>query len=198
MTPSVTQSSAGNWRREMTRHHWWVLTVAALAWSFDTMDQRIFILARGPAMSALLPQGTAGAELTYYSGVATAIFMLGWAVGGFYFGILGDRWGRAKTMMITILSYTVFTGLSVLSTGVWDFNMYRFLCGLGVGGQFAVGVALVAETMPDRARPLQALQFVGPENLRDQPHIAMELEGGAGSFAGDDTGAFLATMLQRV
>ena len=69
------------------------------------------------------------------------------------FGVLGDRLGRVKTMTITILSYTLFTGLSVLSTSVWDFNVYRFLCGLGVGGQFAVGVALVAEVVPARARP---------------------------------------------
>ena len=64
------------------------------------------------------------------------------------FGILGDRLGRAKTMVMTILFYSVFTGLSVLSTRVWDFSLYRFLTGLGVGGQFAVGVALVAEVMP--------------------------------------------------
>ena len=94
------------------------------------------------------------------------IFMIGWATGGVFFGILGDRIGRAKTMMMTILFYSVFTGLSVFSTGVWDFSFYRFLTGLGVGGQFAVGVALVAEVMPDRARPfalgwLQALSAVG-------------------------------------
>jgi len=56
-------------------------------------------------------------------------------------------------MMLTILYYTIFTGLSLLSIGVWDFNTYRFLCSLGVGGQFAVGVALVAEVVPQRARP---------------------------------------------
>ncbi len=82
-----------------------------------------------------------------------------WALGGVFFGVLGDRIGRAKTMTMTILSYTVFTGLSVLSTSVLDFNVYRFLCGLGVGGQFAVGVALVAEVVPSSARPY-ALGFV--------------------------------------
>jgi MFS family permease len=94
------------------------------------------------------------------------IFMIGWALGGVLFGILGDRLGRAKTMIMTILCYSIFTGLSVLSTGVWDFNLYRFLCGLGVGGQFAVGVALVAEVVPERARPhalgmVQAFSAVG-------------------------------------
>ena len=79
---------------------------------------------------------------------------------------MGDRIGRAKTMIVTILLYSVFTGLSALSVGFWDFSAYRFLTGLGVGGEFAVGVALVAEVMPDRARPyclsvLQALSVVG-------------------------------------
>ena len=92
--------------------------------------------------------------------------MVGWALGGVLFGILGDRIGRTRTMILTILCYTTFTGVSLLSTGVWDFNAYRFLCGLGVGGQFAVGVALVAEVVPDRARPyalgtVQACSTIG-------------------------------------
>ncbi len=157
---------AGSWRRELTGYHWWVLGIAALAWSFDTMDQRIFILARGPAMVSLLPAGATPGEITYYSGVATAVFMLGWAVGGFCFGVLGDRWGRAKTMMLTVLLYSAFTGLSALSQSFWDFSLYRFLTGLGVGGEFAAGVTLVAEVMPASARAhalglLQAFGAVG-------------------------------------
>lgn len=104
--------------------------------------------------------------ITEYGGYATSIFLLGWATGGLAFGVLGDRIGRAKTMVITILIYSLCTGLSALSTGFWDFAIYRFLTGLGVGGEFAVGVAIVAEVMPERARPhalglLQALSTVG-------------------------------------
>jgi MFS family permease len=98
--------------------------------------------------------------------LATSIFLLGWATGGLGFGVLGDRIGRAKTMLWTILIYSICTGLSALSVGFWDFAFYRFLTGLGVGGEFAVGVALVAEVMPERARAsalglLQALSAVG-------------------------------------
>jgi MFS family permease len=130
------------------------------------MDQRIFVLARSPAMHALLPASTSPSDITWYSGLATTVFMIGWATGGLYFGILGDRWGRAKTMMVTILLYSAFTGLSALSQHWWDFMIYRFLTGLGVGGEFAAGVSLVAEVMPDRARPhalgmLQALSAIG-------------------------------------
>src|SRR5262249_58588216 len=86
-------------------------------------------------------------------GYATSIFMIGWALGGLFFGVLGDRIGRARTMLLTILLYSLFTGLSAFSVGVWDFAFYRFLTGLGVGGEFAVGVALIAEVMPSAARP---------------------------------------------
>ena len=105
--PSTAASpAAGPWYRELNGNHWWVLIIASLGWLFDTMDQRLFVLSRGPAMTALLPAGTSVADITWYSSVATAIFMLGWAIGGFYCGILGDRWGRAKTMMLTILVYS--------------------------------------------------------------------------------------------
>ncbi|HEX4168462.1 MAG TPA: MFS transporter [Bryobacteraceae bacterium] len=154
----------------MSRYQWLVLVIASLGWMFDTMDQQLFNLARRPAIVDLmkvLPSDPAGAaRIAEYSGYATMIFMFGWASGGVFFGILGDRIGRAKTMVFTILLYAAFTGLSVFSTSVWDFSFYRFLTGLGVGGQFSVGVTLVAETLSDRARPyalgwLQVLSTVG-------------------------------------
>ncbi|WP_145278461.1 MFS transporter [Tautonia plasticadhaerens] len=155
----------GPWHRGLTRYHWFVLAVAALGWLFDTMDQQLFNLARKPAMEDLLGTGDAN-RVNFYGTVATSIFIVGWAVGGLFFGILGDKIGRAKTMLLTILIYSIFTGLSAFSFTVWDFAFYRFLTGLGVGGEFAVGVALVAEVMPDHARAralgwLQALSAVG-------------------------------------
>jgi MFS family permease len=105
-------------------------------------------------------------SIELHSNYVTSIFLIGWATGGLFFGVLGDRVGRAKTMLITILLYSIFTGLSSFSTGFIDFSIYRFLTGLGVGGEFAVGVALVAEVMPERARPatltlLQMLSAIG-------------------------------------
>src|SRR5437870_4256094 len=158
------------WWRLLTRYHWFVLVVAALGWLFDTMDQQLFNIARRPAMQKLLepspgvpPNKETVAE---YSGYATSIFLIGWGTGGIAFGILGDLIGRVRSMIVTILLYSAFTGLSALSIGFWDFAGYRFLTGLGVGGEFAVGVSLVAEVMPERARPfalglLQALSAVG-------------------------------------
>jgi MFS family permease len=154
------------WYRELTGYHWFVLIVASMGWMFDTMAQQLFNLARRPAMAQLLGPGASSAEISYQASLATTIFLIGWGIGGILGGVLGDRIGRAKTMMVTILSYTLFTGLSYFSTSVFDFNVYRFLCGFGVGGQFAVGVAMVAEVVPSRARPyalgmVQATSAIG-------------------------------------
>jgi MFS family permease len=154
------------WYKLLTRYHWFVLIVAALGWLFDCLDQQLFTLARPKAMQELLEVAPDSPLIGLWGGYATSIFIIGWATGGLIFGALGDRIGRAKTMLITIVMYSLCTGLSSLSVSVWDFSLYRFLTGLGVGGEFAVGVALVAEVMPARARPralslLQALSAIG-------------------------------------
>lgn len=134
-----------------------------MAWLFDCLDQQLFILARDSAMKDLLPMGMDSKE---YGAYATAIFIMGWATGGLIFGAVGDRIGRARTLTLTILMYSVFTGLSALSRGWVDFSIYRFITGLGVGGVFGLAVALIADGLPDKARPgalgmLQALSAVG-------------------------------------
>lgn len=165
-TPAYPVNAPVPWYRLLNRYHWFVFVVAALGWLFDTMDQQLFTLARKPALQDLLATSPTDPLVDKYAGIATSIFLIGWATGGIIFGIMGDRWGRAKTMVLTILLYSVFTGLSALSQGPWDFMAYRFLTGLGVGGEFAVGIALLAEVMPDRARPfaigwLQSLSAIG-------------------------------------
>jgi len=188
-TPNTTAApESGPWYKSLNRYHWFVFVVAALGWLFDTMDQQLFTLARPLAMNDLIPavvtpappnetpeekstREAADTKATNtirgaHGGYATSIFLMGWATGGLIFGVLGDRWGRVKTMLATIIVYSVFTGFSAFSRGFWDFCLWRFLTGLGVGGEFAVGVALVAEVMPANARPhalglLQALSAVG-------------------------------------
>jgi MFS family permease len=136
-----------------------------LGWLFDAMDQRLFILARTPALKDLLP-GLPAERLPAYAGWATGLFIAGWATGGLLFGLMGDRWGRVRTMTLTILVYSIFTVLSGLARSWPEFAAYRFLCGMGIGGEYAAGVALVAEAMPTRARPfalglVQAFSSVG-------------------------------------
>lgn len=173
-TSSTPSPTGVPWYRLLTQYHWFVLMIAALGWLFDCLDQQLFVLARPSAMEELIPADSAVYKtpeaLNKARGnaghISTSVFIAGWACGGLFFGMLGDRIGRAKTMLITILLYSLFTGLSSLSVTPWDFALYRFLTGLGVGGEFAVGVSLVAEVMPAAARPytlglLQALSAVG-------------------------------------
>ena len=162
-SPSV---SALPWYRTLTPNHWFVFTVASLAWMFDCLDQQLFILARDNAVKALSAVGTSGPELKSLSGWAQSIFVAGWALGGLIFGSVGDRIGRAKTLSITVLIYSLCTGLSAFSRDVTEFMIYRALTGLGVGGVFGLAVALVADSLPELARPkalglLQALSAVG-------------------------------------
>jgi MFS family permease len=150
----------------------------------DCMDQQLFNLARQPAMVELvakvqpsdprlpelkrqLDENTARrtseaevigaqqrADIAKAAGRATMIFMIGWAVGGIAFGVMGDRLGRVRTLMLTILLYAIFTGLSALSRTTTEFYLYRLLTGLGVGGVFAAAVTLLAESMPERSRTI--------------------------------------------
>src|SRR3954463_6130933 len=170
--PAEELADTRPWYQLLNRYHWFVLVVAALGWLFDCLDQQLFILARPQAMADLLSylKKDDPAAFTFWAStfgdIATSVFIAGWATGGLIFGMLGDRIGRAKTMLITILLYSLCTGFSALSVTVYDFAFFRFLTGLGVGGEFAVGVALVAEVMPTRARTytlalLQALSALG-------------------------------------
>ena len=161
----MTSDPAPNvpWYRLLNKHHWFVLTIATLAWVFDCLDQQLFILARPAAMKALLPLDWDAKE---FAGYATSIFMVGWATGGLIFGSLGDRFGRAKMLTVTVLIYSLCTGLSAFSQDFFQFAIYRFITGLGVGGVFGLAVALVADSLPEQARSkalgtLQAMSAVG-------------------------------------
>lgn len=140
------------WYQGLTAYQWWVFIVAAMAWFFDCTDQRIFMLARSPALAELLNLPQTANHVVTYGTYATAATMVGWAVGGLFFGVMGDRWGRARTLCISVLVYSLFTGLCGLAQSGFDFCLYRFLMGGGIGGAFAAAATLVAETMPDHSR----------------------------------------------
>ena len=151
----------------VTPYHWLVVVIASCGWLFDCMDQRIFILGREPALRELLGSDPErAAMIKTISGYATTSMILGWATGGIIFGMMSDRLGRVKTMMLTLLIYSGFTGLSGLAQSWVDFTFYRFLVGLGVGGMFGAATTLVAESVPGQFRALalgslQALSALG-------------------------------------
>jgi MFS family permease len=156
----------GPWWRQLTGYHWFVFSVASAAWFFDCLDQRLFSLARIPALASLLGKAASDPLVQAAGKEVTAWFLIGWGIGGMIFGSLGDKYGRARMLTVTILIYSVFTGLSFLSRTALDFTICRFLTGLGVGGVFGLAVALIAETVPSGARAqslglLQVLSTVG-------------------------------------
>ena len=102
----TASSSDQPWWRTLTREQWFVFIVASLAWLFDCMDQQFFNLGRGAAMEQLL---TDKSKVIEYGSYTTSVFLLGWAVGGLLFGALGDRFGRAKILTVSVLLYSVFT-----------------------------------------------------------------------------------------
>ena len=176
----TTVSPAQPWWRSFTRHHWFVFTVASLAWLFDCMDQQFFNLARDAAMEDLLGDK---ARATVAGSYSMSVFLVGWAIGGLVFGSLGDRYGRARILSLCVLLYSVFTGLSSFSTGFIDFCVYRFLTGLGVGGVFGLSVALVADSVPDhtRAPALGMLQSFSTWGNVAAGVIGMGIGAGAGT-----------------
>ena len=94
----------------VTPYHWLVVIIASCGWLFDCMDQRLFVLARESATRDLLGPAATSAVVTQYAGYATTVMILGWATGGVLFGITSDRWGRVRTMMLTLVVYSGFTG----------------------------------------------------------------------------------------
>ena len=160
------QTPAKPWWKLLTGYHWFVFSVASAAWFFDCLDQRLFSLGRIPALSALMHLPGVDQSVQDFAKVVTAWFLIGWGIGGMIFGSLGDKYGRAKMLTLTILIYSCFTGLSFFSRSALDFTICRFLTGLGVGGVFGLAVALIAETVPSAARAqslglLQVLSTIG-------------------------------------
>jgi len=140
------------WTREISRYQWLVLAVAWLGWVFDSMDGTLFSLVQKPSMTELMGSGATEATIGFFSSVVFSVMLVGWALGGIVFGIMADYFGRTKALLATILIYSLFTGLSAAAGSWWQLAAFRFLTGLGLGGEWAAGAAFVAEVWPDRLR----------------------------------------------
>lgn len=140
------------WYSGITRYQWTVLIIASLGWVFDVFEGQIFVASMNEAMPSLLPPEADDGDKAFYNNIAFGAFLLGGALGGVAFGVLSDRIGRKKAMTWTILVYSAFTCVSALSQTWWQLALFRFLVAMGVGGEWAVASALVAEVFPRRAR----------------------------------------------
>ncbi|MEX1027247.1 MAG: MFS transporter [Candidatus Paceibacterota bacterium] len=148
------------WYEGITGYQWLVLVVASLGWVFDIFEGQIFVASMRDAMPQLLGVASADDSLVArWNNYAFASFLLGGAFGGIFFGMLSDKIGRSKTMIVTILFYSVFTCITAFVNAPWQMVALRFLVAMGVGGEWAVASALVAEVMPTRSRPVMSSIF---------------------------------------
>ncbi|HEY6969620.1 MAG TPA: MFS transporter [Candidatus Angelobacter sp.] len=123
-------------------------------WALDGMDSFIYALVLVPSLRELLPRSGIAAtkgNVGYYGGLLFALFLFGWGLA-FLWGPIGDKFGRVRTLMLTIIWYSVFTLLSAIVTSVWQLSVLRLLAGIGIGGEWAMGGTFVAEAWPENRR----------------------------------------------
>jgi len=143
----------GTWK-QISPQQWRSGIAAWLGWTFDGLDMHLYTLVSAPFVAQLLGGlSTRHQDVGRYSSIIQGAFLFGWALGGGFFGRIGDRLGRSRTLALTVLTYAAFTGLSFFAQSWWHLMIFRFLAALGVGGEWAVGASLLSETWPRRWRP---------------------------------------------
>ena len=161
----------------ITRYQWLVLFAAWLGWGFDVFDGMLFNYVAPNCIPTLLhlPLGSAAARSAtlFWTGALTSLLLVGWAAGGILFGFICDRFGRMRTLMLTMVLYAVGTAACAAATNLWMLAAFRLVASLGIGGEWAAGASMVAEVMPEKRR----------------------VEGGALLYTAAPFGLFLATFL---
>jgi len=151
--------------RDLSPQQWKSGIAAWLGWLFDGLDMHLYTLVATPFVAQLLHVDQRDDAVGYYGSVIQAAFLVGWALGGGFFGRIGDRLGRARALVLTILTYAMFTGLSFFAQTWWQLLICRFLAALGIGGEWAVGASLLSETWPRRWRPWIAATLQSAVNI---------------------------------
>ncbi len=151
--------------RDLSPAQWKSGIAAWLGWMFDGLDMHLYTLVALPFVAELLQVPQTHARVGPTSSWIQAAFLVGWALGGGFFGRIGDRLGRTRALMLTILTYALFTGLSFFAQTWWHLFIFRFLAALGIGGEWAVGASLLSETWPRRWRPWLAAVLQSGVNI---------------------------------
>ncbi|MDX1952720.1 MAG: MFS transporter [Verrucomicrobiota bacterium] len=155
-TERLVNAPKGEVRRlkDLSPQQWRSGMAAWLGWLFDGLDMHLYTLVAAPfVMTLVAAQSASDPNVKTYSSYIQAAFLVGWALGGGFFGRLGDKIGRSRALSLTILTYAIFTGLSAVAQNWWQLMIFRFLAALGIGGEWAVGSSLLSETWPKKWRP---------------------------------------------
>lgn len=141
---------------DMNGYQWTVIFAAWLGWGFDVFDGLLFNYVAPNAVPTLLGLeigSAAGKAATLqWTGILTSVLLIGWAVGGVIFGKVADRIGRTKTLLITMLIYSIGTAACAFAPNIWVLLACRIVASLGIGGEWAAGAAMVAEVVPEKRR----------------------------------------------
>jgi MFS family permease len=136
----------------LTTYQWKVFLVSWLGWALDSTDFGLFSFVLRPAVTDLLGGQASPAQIGSVGGYLAMAGLLGWAIGGFAFGVIADYIGRVKTLAISILVFSVFTACQGFSQTPLQLGFFRFLAGIGTGAEGVVGIALVAEVFAQNHR----------------------------------------------
>ena len=183
MGQAVVSASGWTWLRQVTRYQWMVFLIAWLGWSLDNTDFNLFALVLRPAVTELMGGMPTPADIGRVGGILSMTGLLGWALGGFCFGIVGDYIGRVRTLTLSVVLVGICTALQGFTHNTLTFGICRFLTGVGTGAELVVGIPLVAEAFAEvhRAKVLgimmtgggfgsliggQLFAFVGPYGWR--------------------------------
>lgn len=145
-------------RQKLTRNQIRGFWASWGGWTLDGMDSFVYALVLVPSLRELLPRSgiqATKANIGLYGGLLFALFLVGWGMA-FLWGPVGDKFGRVRTLMLTIVWYSVFTFLSAFATGIWQLAILRLLAGIGIGGEWAMGGTFVAEEWPEERRRVGA------------------------------------------
>jgi hypothetical protein len=152
--------------RELSPQQWKSGIAAWLGWLFDGLELHLYTLVATPLVVQLLAvPSAADPAVKEKSAYIQAAFLVGWALGGAFFGRLGDLLGRSRALALTILTYALCTGLCAFAQNWWQLMLFRFVAALGIGGEWAVGASLLAETWPRAWRPWLAAVLQTGVNL---------------------------------
>jgi MFS family permease len=162
-TSTDTTRGSLSWVKDITRYQWMVFLVAWLGWALDSTDFGLFNIVLRPAVTELLGGSATIAQIGQTGGWLSMVGLMGWALGGFFFGVIGDYLGRVRTLALSVILVAVFTGLQGLATSTWMLGAFRFITGVGTGAEIVVGIPLVAEAfgLEQRAKVLGIMMTGG-------------------------------------
>jgi MFS family permease len=158
MTAQSIAVDAARTRTKLTRQQIAGFWAAWAGWTLDGMDSVIYALVLAPALTELLPRSgidATPAHVGFAGSVLFAVFLAGWGFS-FIWGPIADHFGRTRALAATILVYALFTGAAAFATNVWELGTFRFLAGIGVGGEWAMAGTYVAEAWPEDRRKMGA------------------------------------------